>query len=436
MFPTGIVLLSAGIALADPVAVAAPRFTRGDELVYRGTVVEGGERVDNRYRKHSDIEIRVFVLDARDGSADCAVLTSVRRRSDPHVVQAVAAVAGDGPQTVLGLPAVRVDLIRVTGPGRVVVIVPVNSRPPFTLHATTQTAMPGPILLDEPPAVELGMFVPVPAGRLSNGSTWDSPGGEGRPPLTCRIAGTSAWNGGRCVELSAVQQTTGWDRPTDVPTGWRRTETARISPDDGITRTVQRRIEHRLGGQIVSWVEVAYELDPPSRHVGPRYTDVRRDVEAAYSFAAEFAERSVRTGSPDFASLRAAIDRDLAETTAVTGYRPAIESVRRQCQAAVNGTIVATSLVTRPETARAPEIGRAVADFLAPPIGGTHPVRLASVRGRPAVLMFYRPGDDLTPLSLTLAEALHKRYFGRAVVLPMAVADDLDRADRERTSAG
>ena len=431
---TGLFLLSA-VALAGPIAMPGPRLTRGDELVYRGEVVAAGERVDNRFRKLSDIEIRLFVMDVRGGFTDMAVLTSIRRRSDPHVIQAVATVAGTDAKPTVGLAAVTLELVRVDNRGRAKFIVPDASRPPLLLDTSTPTANTELIPLDGPPSVELGMFVPLPAGQMQVGGRWNAPGGEGRPPITLTVAGETVWNGGRCVELAAVQRTVGWDRPADIPTGWQRTETIRLSPDDGISRTVRRRIEQRHGGHVDRWAEIEYELEPPRRHVGLRYTDVRRDVEAAYSFAAELARISALAGdtmSRDFVSLRARIDSTLADTPAATGFRPAIESVRRQCDAACRGELVPTVAVARTEPVRKPKLGQPVADFLAPTIAGDNAIRLASTRGKPTVLVFYTPGDDLTAMTLTVAEALHQRYSGRVAVLPLAVTGDTEAADRER----
>jgi hypothetical protein len=279
------------VALAAPPegpAVGSPRLARGDELVYLGEVVEEGRRVDNPFRKRYALEVRVFVLDTRTGSADCAVLTSVRPLADPAVAPAATAVTGADPARYQFPPAVTLELIRVDDRGRVSLLTPAAGPPPIPLGPSTATKPPPLTPLDTVPAVELGMFIPLPAKPAAVGATWATPE-PGRPPIAWACGKESVWNGGRCVEVTATQQTDGWDRPTVAVTGWRRAETARVVPADGFASTVRRRVERREGASTVGWVEVSYELQPPGKHVGRRYDDVRREVEAAYTFAAALA---------------------------------------------------------------------------------------------------------------------------------------------------
>ncbi len=430
-------LLLSCAALAAPPdgpALGAPRLARGDELVYHGRVEEAGERVDNRFRKHYELEARVFVLDARPGGTDCAVLTLVRPLPDPAVAGAATVVTGADPARRPLPPAVSLELIRIDTRGRVSLLAPPPGPPPIPLGPSTATRPAPPAPLDTVPAVELGMFVPLPAKPAAVGATWAT-AEPGRPPVVWTVAGEAVWNGGRCVEVTAAQQTDGWDRPAVAVTGWQRTDTIRAAPADGYASTVRRRVERREGASTVGWVEVEYELQPPQRHVGTRYTDVRREVEAAYGFASELAPLLARANKVDpreFQLKLSKIDRWLEDQPAATGFRPALEAVRRRCEAAARGE--ATPARTAPPAAKAdpPRVGRPAPDFVAPLVHSAGQFRLSAVRGKPAVLVFYRPGSKTSAGALAVAEALHRVYAGEVAVAALAVSARPEEANRQR----
>jgi hypothetical protein len=71
--------------------------------------------------------------------------------------------------------------------------------------------------------------------------------------------------------------------------------------------------------------------------------------------------------------------------------------------------------VPAPKRVAWPGVGQVAPDFTAGDF------RLADNRGKPAVLVFFKPGSDTTPLALAAADALHRRYGGRAAVVPLAV---------------
>lgn len=426
-------LLLATVALGEPAetnSLPGPRLNRGDELVYRGTIVEAGERIDNRFRKTSDLEIRLYVLTADAGAIDCAVMTSVLRKPDAVVAAAVGVVSGNDPAQGNAVASVRIDLIRVDRRGRVKRLTPPAGPPPLLLDGSTPLADLLPVPLDAPPSVETGMFIPLPPTRAVVGTKWDTPGLGGRPPVGWEAVREFVWNGGLCTEVRANQQTAAWDRPAENPTGWRQIDTCRVTPADGIACQVQRRIERREGINIVGWVEVNYELAQTTRFIGPRYGDVRHEAEAAYAFAADVDALLTRAGKVDrreFAARLMKIDRYLSETPTPTSFRPAIAAVRRRCEAALRSEItpVVAMQPVPVEAKPPPELGQIVPDFLAQPIAGSDAVRLASHRRKPVVLVFVRPKDtELAAVSLMLAETLQKKYTDRAAVLALAVASE------------
>ncbi|HET6574619.1 MAG TPA: redoxin domain-containing protein [Fimbriiglobus sp.] len=418
----------------DGPAVGSPRLARGDELVYRGEIVEAGTRVVNPFRKHYELEVRVFVLDVRTGSADCAVLTSVRPLHDPVVAEPVAAVTGVDPARRQLPPAVTLELVRVDDRGRVVLLAPPAGPAPIPLSASTATK-PAPLTpLDTVPTVELGMFLPLPAKPAAVGVTWAA-AEPGRPPVVWTCDEESVWNGGRCIAVTATQQTDGWDRPAIAVTGWQRTEALLVVPADGFASKVRRHVKRREGDSTVGWVEVRYELQPPNRYVGLRYDDVRREVEAAYAFASDLAPLLAKANKVDPRQFEVKLSKIvvwLEEQSAATGFRPALEAVRRRCEAAAHGD--ATPALAEPPAAprEPPRVGRPAPDFVAPLVHAAGQFRLSAVRGRPAVLVFFKPGSKTSRGSLSVAEALYKLYADRLAVVALAVSAGPEEASRQR----
>lgn len=423
---SGFLLLTAVLLAApDGPAVGAPRLVRGDELVYCGHVDEAGERVGNRFRKRHEIEVRVFVLEAAGGFADCAVLTRLRPLADPAVAGPAAAITGAdvGGQ----LAAVRLDLVRIDPRGRVVRLAPPPGR--MALTTTTPTA-PVPLLpLDGLPVVELGAFIPLPAKPAVLGSVWESTE-PGRPPVVWSAAREAVWNGGRVLEVAAAQQSDGWDRPDLAAAGWKRTDVVLTVPGDGFASSVSRRIERREGANVVGWVAVNYEAKPSVRHHGDRYDEVRLDVETGFALAAELAPLLARAGKVEAKEFRARmvrIDRYAADHPFRTGFREAIEAVRRRCEAAARGEAVPSAdavTVSHVTMVVAPAVGQPAPDFVAAHVRTAEPFRLSAHRGMPVVLVFFRPGSKTAGGALSVAEALHAAFAGKAMTVAVAVSGD------------
>jgi hypothetical protein len=325
-------LLLLTFAAADRPAVAPPRLVKGDELLYRGEVEEESRRVGNPFRKRHQLEVRLFVFDAAHGTADCAVMTLVRTLPDPDLTGPAKAVTGTDPALLARPPAVRLDLIRVDPRGRVKLLRP-GAAPRLYLDSHTATEPVPPNPADAPPVCELGMFVPLPTRPATVGTAWDA------DRTRWEVTREGFWNGARCLELTSSQQTDGWDTPAAAPTGWKRTETVLVAPADGFAASVERTVEHRQGAVPVGKLRVAYTLQPPARHLGGRYADARREIEAAYQFAAELAPLlpvAHKTDPRVFKTRLRKIDQYLEDHRA-GGFREAVEAVRRRCDAAARG---------------------------------------------------------------------------------------------------
>ncbi len=426
----GFVVLSAALlAGAEPVSLSGPRLARGDELVYTGTVEETGERFDNRFKKRYQLDVRVFVIDVHAAGTDCGVMTTVQPLDDPLVRAGITAAAGSDDKREKPAPIVRLELVRVSDRGRVKTLTPKGTTLPLVLDAKTPTADPPLPPADTPPNVELGVFVPLPLGPAKLGGTWDSPE-PGRPPLVWTAGGETVWNGRRCAELAAVQQTDGYDLPEATRHGWKRTDAVVLAAADGFASTVERTVVRREGRDRVGSVTVRYELQPANRYSGAKYTAARAEVEAAWAFAAEHAA-SVRLRADELRSRRAELDRYLDDRGTATPYRPAVEAVRRRYDttAAPPSKIVITPVEQDP-----PRVGKPAPDFTAAdvtkPTGRT---RLSADRGKPVVVVFYKPGSVTSVETLAICEALHRKYADALAVVPLAVGKPTKAAEQRAT---
>jgi hypothetical protein len=427
--PVGFALLLAVFGptapVAEPLALTGPRLTRGEELVYVGEVRETGDRIGNRFKKRYDLEVRVFVLDSAAGFTDCGVLTTVQPLDDELV---------PGKQRVKAAPAVRIDLIRVDDRGRVKVLTPAVGPPPLPIDTKTPTAELPPLPLDAPPACELAAFIPLPVGAAKVGGTGDITE-LNRPPAVWSAKSEAVWNGRRCVELTATQQTDGYDLPDTVRHGWKRTETVLVSPADGYASVVSRTIVRREGRDQEGTLTVRYELQPATKHAGAKYTGTRAEVEAAWAFAAEHAALSASKPRPGELRARAAdVDRYLSDRSTATPYRTAIEAVKRRYEGTSAPPVTVRKLVVNMVEDRGPTVGKPAPDFVAPDVDKpTGRVRLSAGRGKPTVVVFFKPGSATAVETLAVCEALHRKYADTLTVIPLAIHRPAIDAAKERS---
>lgn len=320
MLATYTFLLLLSPARAEPTA-HPPRFTVGDEMVYAGEVAEESSRPDLVNRRKFGLEVRVFVLAASEKFTDLAVMTLLQPKEDPNIAPAAAAVTGIDPAKNRTPPAVRLELVRVDANGRAVLLAP-DPRPPIALTATTATKALPPLVLDSPAALELGFLVPLPEKRPTLKDAWKV-SEKDRPDLAWSVNQSAVSNGAEVLELASVQQTAKWEKPTGLDQNWRRTDSVWVSAGDGLARQFTRTTEIKDGVHVVEKRVVSCALSsPPSPNRGDGYAAIRKEIEAAVSFAADSeAGRTTR--------LAERMD-DFERRHRETPYRAAIEAVRRR----------------------------------------------------------------------------------------------------------
>jgi hypothetical protein len=316
MLPTVFLFAALSAGRAEPTA-PAPAFVTGDEMVYSGSVAEESTRVDLPYKRSYALEVRVFVMGVHDTTADLAVMTLLRPKTDANVANAAAAVTGIDPAKTP--PAVRLELVRVDARGRAALLAP-DTAPPFVFDTKTPTKPIPPLASDAPASLELGFLVPRPPKATDRNWKLASPG---LPDWIWTISQSAVRDGAQVVEFTGERKTAKWDDPGGLETNWRRTDSIWIATSDGLARQFTRSIEVKDGVHIVQRRVTSCAMSsPPAPNRGEGYSSIRKEIEAAIGFSAEAdGGKAVRlTDRID------AFERRHRETP----YRVAIEAVKRR----------------------------------------------------------------------------------------------------------
>jgi hypothetical protein len=406
----------------------------GDVFTFTGTVVEGVDRPADRFRRCHALELRVFVLDRQENSADVAVLTRLTR-TDDVVSGAVGVVTGNQPEKTTP-PSVHLDIVRVYSDGTVHLLVPPGP-PPLKFAADTPARALPPIPLDGFSPAEFGVFPPrIP--RNNRGEPWTLTATGNRPVETWQAKEFQFVNAERCQLLLMNQQSDDWAKPVGGQTSWHRADAVLVSTQDGTARRVHRVIRQRDGRSETpaAWVEVKYELKEQTQLSGRTFDHARIDCEVAYNALAEatmIRPDMAKPGAKTIETRLANLDFQLEKMDRTNPYREALLAARRAIDATRRGEAAPVSPSPSPPPpiptqtrSLWPEAGQVAPDFKA---GTFH---LADQRGKPVVLVFFRPGGETTDLSLSIADALEKRYTGKAVVSALCVFADSSAGVKDR----
>jgi len=393
-------LLAAAVAQPADWPVA-PRLERGQELVYRGTYTEQLVEDDSPFSKSYDLETRVFVLDVTPQSWTVAVMT---------VLRTAPGSATDPPKSV------RLELGAVDCNGR------------FVWQRGGPFALP----LIGPATLEGGLFVPLPGPRVTAGQEWDV-NGSPRPPHGWQVVDAGTVGRVRCVRIAGLQQSAGGSP------SWKRTDTAWLALTTGLTQLLERQIEwhesdDRTGRTAVT-SRTRYELVSNQPYPDGLAAERRREIERACEFGRKLRELDAsgsRANAAAYEWLRVMIDQQLQRP--VTPYRPAVEWLRQQADARRRGE--APAMYAAEECAAPPPlaVGRPAPDFLATDLTTGATTRLARLRGRPALLVFYNPTSVSATETLRYAESIRRRFGETASVAVLSVRDDLAAATTQRTA--
>jgi hypothetical protein len=287
---------------------------------------------------------------------------------------------------------------------------------------------------DAPAAPELGAFLPLPITAVGVGDSWDTTE-PNRPPLVWAAKQqTAVWNGRQVADVTGIQQTDGYDTPKTVRFGWQRTAAVCVSPADGIVSTLARTVVRREGVHRVGLIATTLELQPAGKLSGAKYRDTRAEVEAAWAFAAEVDQLKAGRAKADVLEAhRREVMRFADQRPSPTGFRPALDAVLRRYEVNAAPPVTPRAVVT--PKAEPPAVDKPAPDFVCADVDRpTSRVRLSGVRGKPVVIAFFKPASETSEETLTVCEALHRKYGERVTVLPLAVGGDLIAASKQRAA--
>ncbi len=397
---------------------------KGDEFTFVGTVAEVVDRPGKQFRRNHDLELRVFVLDRNEKWADAVVLTRLKRTDD--VVSDAAGALTGGVQKAAP-PLIRPDIVRIHADGTVHVLTPPGP-PPLRLDANTPAQALPLIPLDAFAPSEFGIFPPRPP-RNNAGDPWTVAAGPTRPNETWQVQDFKFLNAERCQYLVMNQQSADWLKPAGGQAAWHRAEAVWVSTQDGTARKVHRVIKQRDGRADVpaAWIEVKYELKKQTKLSGRTFDRARRDVEMAY---ATLNEAPTLISQKLIEARLIKLDACLEESDLTSAYREALVAARLALEAAKRGEAAPVQPspvpISIPARLKWPEPGQLATDVQAGHF------RLADHKGKPVVLMFFKPGGETTDLSLAVADALEKRYSEKVAVVPLVVFGEVAAAVKDR----
>jgi peroxiredoxin len=381
--------------------LAAPRLTRGQELVYTGSFIEEvagkGVQFTRRYR----MESRILVLDARGPQTELAILTSLKLRP----------VTPPGP-AASDSTAVRLEFARLNPQGKV------------SLPTGAAVGVP----IEGPSTLECGIFVELPHGRVGVGRSWEV-AQEGQPPRSWRVVGSEMLNGSRCLKIVGVQQSEDWDRPRADRTAWQRRDTLWLGLGTGLAYHVERTIERREPARREPTERSVTNYTLESQVVFPALLleDRRRELlqfRALADAAGPLLREPERGGRQSIEALTARITSHI-ENHPATPYREAILQLKHRLEVAQHGdTVPIEASEDAAPVAPLAALGQPAPDFLVSDLITRDSVRLRRLLGQPILLVFFSPTSKSCPEILRFAQDLCEKTPEGIRVLGLAVSND------------
>jgi len=404
-------LLTCALVAAQPTSawLLMPRLTRGQELVYRGTISEEALNSGVQFNRSYRLESRVFVLKSSPQSTDVAFYTIIKQRTGTERPQAS------------DIGSARLELGHVNPQGRV------------TADPGLSMAIP----LDGPATWECGAFVEFPKGAVGLNETWEVTE-ENRPVRIWRVVGTEVIGGMNCAKLHGLQQTADWDRPRADRAAWRRQDTVWVATRLGVACKVERIMERREPGhkEATQRSLVRYELHSDMQYPGELFEYRKRDILQARAFSdalAPLLPNPSQHGSRPFDVIEKRINYHL-NNQPPTPYREAILQVKRRVEAAQRGE--SPPAVPSAESGFTPTpctVGQQAPDFLVTNLLTKQSAQLRLFVGRPILLLFYSPQSATVGHVLRFVQAEQDQNGQRLTVLGLAMSDDAQAVRRQHS---
>lgn len=395
--------LAAALLLQTPAAAEfplTPRWTQGQELVYRGSLHETSQGQGVQFSRRYQLEARAFVLDVpQPGVVHLAAFTRVT----------LAAANGEKAEAA----SLRLEVGRLDESGR---FQPRHARTPYGEF-------------EGPDSFEDGYLVELPRGAVRGQSAWslETPG---EPPRTLRLVGAEDHAGATCLKLALTQQSEDWDQPRGDRSAWRSETFLWVHPRTGFVQKLERVLLGRPAAHRAPTYRLtaSYELESQLRYEGRFFEDRKREIELHQELQHQlrgYGAPGTRTIAGAYEALVDRLDRALGKLSA-TPYRDALLRLREQALAARQRQLPAPVV----ESGEAPKErlgpGQPAPDFIVRSLDGGAEAGLRTWRGKAALFVFFHPKASSAPLLLPAIQKLAQETAGdpKIAIVGMAMADD------------
>jgi hypothetical protein len=394
-------ILIAGILLAVPPETGRTlplRLERGQEFVYHTRHIPPASRpgvIEDQW-----LDTYVLILDATtEGKAQAAFMTVQRVRAGAETVRVA-----------------RLELGSIDETGRVTLNA-ISSAPRLPIEAV--------------PTLETYPFLELPPSIPENGRPWQTTDPE-TGPVTWQHLHFEQRDRGRCLKLRG-EQTSGSPNHAGM-LSWQRTETVWVLYREGFVDHAQRETKWRTASGEEYKSTTIIDLDSPPEAMGSgafsnRKFEIGRAVQLSKKLA-DLTKSSVEPNDRRFDELLREIDR---HEDRGTPYGLAIKSLRRRTELARQGIRPPEPVIVRVEQqqpASAADVGQAAPDVNLRDISSSAEHSLASLRGKPTVLVFFDATASADDHVIRYLRAATKSYAGRVNVLPLMLGGSAAEAQR------
>lgn len=381
----------------------APRLSRGQELVYRGTVREENIGGGVQFQRNYSLEARAFVLHAKNDGANVAFFTRLTLHRHPPAEKPEAETS-----------SVRLDLADLEALGRLTAANGSTSLPP-----------------DGPATWECGFLIEVPRDMVKAQQTW-LVSEAGKPPRKFRVDGIEVVDQTTCVKVVAEQQSEDWDKPRGDSTAWRRKDTVWLVPRQGYAYKVERELERREPAhrEATCRIVTSYKLDSSLVFNNNLFfEDRKREITQIREFQEKVLSllpEARNHGPKPFEAIIARIDQH-TQNAAKTPYRDALLRVRQLAVMGSKNEVPPRVPELEPKSRLV--IGKPAPEFVVGDLATKENVTPRKWRGKSVLMVFFQPNSSLNPDVLRYVQQLADQNAD-LVVVGLAMSDDAAAVDR------
>jgi hypothetical protein len=386
------------------------RLDARQELVWNGSFVEESFRANNKTRRTYDFEARLLVLKQETTGTQFALLTTLRSTDIPAKT--------DTPQASVS----RLELLHVDPAGVVKRLNPIA----WLEQGKTELRPLPQSVIEGLPTQEFGMFLPVPAKGVSEGSAWDI-AETNRPYRSFQVQGIEQPRGACCFQLVSEQETDDWALGSSRGYSYRTREDLLLSQCAGLVCKMNRTVEVRdpNSTELSFRSQLTYEQNQRSRLTGEgfreRYEEIRQIVwtQAVLEQLAPRIGRDPKAfeGVVNLLGTYEANYRDREELP----YRPALLQLKERTELAVRGQIPPDPGQSQPSnlTRTGLRLNEPAPDFLVSELSGSETLRLKRLRNRPVLLIYLKPETVEFLLMIEASEQLLEKHGDKLRVVPL-----------------